>query len=54
MATTVNFYEDDCPACQARKQTERVIDIFVADLMRDGGQARTILQSREAEEDEDG
>lgn len=54
MATIVNFYEDECSACQARKQTERVIDIFVADLMRDGGQARMILQSRETEEDEDG
>lgn len=47
-------YEDDCSACQVRKQTEHVIDIFVADLMLDGGQARTILQSRETEEDEDG
>lgn len=54
MATTLNVYEDECPACQARKQTENVIHIFVADLMRDGGQARTILQSRETEEDEDG
>ena len=54
MATTVNFYEDDCPACQARKQTEHVIDIFVADVMRDGGQALLIRGERATEEDEDG
>lgn len=43
-----------CPECVERKRKAEVIEIFVSDLMRDGGQARTILQSREAEEDEDG
>lgn len=54
MTATVSLYEDDCPACQARQQTEHVIDIFVADVMRGGGQALLIRGERVSEEDEDG
>ena len=43
-----------CPECVERKRQAEVIEIFVSDVMRDGGQALLIRGERATEDEDDG